>query len=321
MQGMFGHAVCSERVHVTATVSHQRRRHSKSSRVTRLVAALLPVTACFLQGCGTRRACKINDIYELIQVDGRTGLTKKELERAGVKLCARHLRKEETYSGDACTEPDKVFSGGDLPTPANGDPSALLLVRCPSTSYPKGKELQRVTCSDDYIGDIDDSGYMMKALHLRFDNYERASNCLLGITSADVNATMPKQVLAQVRRNEEGTRLMRSGDHISVVGRGVRHPQRGELQAAVAAVAATSGEARTEALVRELGPAVLAKADALLATADISIHPHGTFHVQRRHESHQKHGAKHHHLAHHAPHPEVRSASLFRAESGALDST
>mmetsp|Transcript_79222 Transcript_79222/g.144524 ORF Transcript_79222/g.144524 Transcript_79222/m.144524 type:complete len:305 (-) Transcript_79222:107-1021(-) len=131
-----------------------------------------------LQGCGNRRACKISDIYGMIQVDGRTGLSKGELEKAGVKLCARHMRREETYRDGACNPPEMVFNNDELPTSAQGDVNALLLISCPSTSYPKGKELQRVTCNDDYIGEAAD-GTVQKELHLRFDNYDQSSNCML----------------------------------------------------------------------------------------------------------------------------------------------
>ena len=48
-----------------------------------------------------------------------------------------------------------------------------------------------------------------------------------------------------IHRSAPGTKLMRSGDHISVVGPGVRRAQRGELQAAVAEVAASAGEVAT----------------------------------------------------------------------------
>merc|ERR1719253_586127 len=109
-------------------------------------ATLLPAAAFLLQGCGTQRACKISDIYSLIQVDGRTGLTQIELEKSGVRLCARHLKKEETYADDACVQPEQVFLNGDLPTPVNGDTNALLLAWTPN------KEQQRVTCSDDFMG-------------------------------------------------------------------------------------------------------------------------------------------------------------------------
>merc|ERR1719502_1199674 len=178
-----------ERVHGERTILTSRQRPLAST-------ALLALASVLLQGCGEKRACKISDIYGLIQVDGRTGLTKHELERAGVKLCARHLRKEETYLDDACVGPEQVFSDGELPTAANGDSNALLLVRCPSSAYPKGKELQRVTCSDDFMGEFDD-GTIQKALHLRFDNYERAANCLLGSNmtlEVDEKESMPEQV-------------------------------------------------------------------------------------------------------------------------------
>lgn len=140
-----------------------------------IVAAALSMA---LQGCANHRGCKISDVYGMIQVDGRTGLTKTELEKAGVRLCARHMRKEETYRDGACGPPEMVFANDELPTSAQGDVNALLLISCPSNSYPKGKELQRVTCSDDYVGEGAD-GTIQKELHLHFDNYDQSANCLL----------------------------------------------------------------------------------------------------------------------------------------------
>jgi len=312
-----------------------------------LLAALLPVVAVLLQGCGNRRACKIGDIYALIQVDGRTGLTKHELEKAGVKLCARHLRKEETYADDACVDPEHVFVDGELPTPANGDSNALLLVRCPSTAYPKGKELQRVTCSDDYMGEMDD-GTVEKALHLRFDNYERAANCLLGgnttmeLGSPNDNATIPKQVLTSENRKSKkdhgikgsieamASKVMRAhGDHIALLESPASQSRgaRAELLMAAAAVAELGGgdvQERAAALARELGPAVLSKAeaDALLAKTDVSIHPHGTMSVHK-HGSHHGHGHRKQHEEHMHLKQEASSKmhheTMFRAETSAPD--
>jgi hypothetical protein len=267
-----------------------------------LVALFLPLLAAFLQGCGTRRSCNIEDIYGLIQVDGRTGLSRSQIERAGVKLCARHLRKEETYLNDACVEPERVFMDGELPTPSNGDSNALLLVRCPSTAYPKGKELQRVTCSDDFMGELDD-GTIEKALHLRFDNYERAANCLLGINETleiDSNANTSETVLTRekvsriVRGNgKKDSTVMRSqagGSHIHFP-RGSDHGS--QLLAAAAAVAAATREERAQTLAREFGPAILAQTEEdverAIAQTGFGILPGGNF--QRTHKHKRAHGA------------------------------
>lgn len=161
-----------------------RDDHLRPVRKRNLLGILFGVAfALGLQGCGNRRACKISDIYGMIQVDGRTGLSKSELDKAGVKLCARHMRREETYRDGACNPPEMVFNNDELPTTAQGDVNALLLISCPSTTYPKGKELQRVTCSDDYIGEAAD-GTIQKELHLRFDNYDESSNCMLSANSS-----------------------------------------------------------------------------------------------------------------------------------------
>jgi hypothetical protein len=231
-----------------------------------------------LQGCDSRKGCKIDDVYQLIQVDGRTGLGKAQLEKAGVKLCARHLKKEETYENDACMEPGEVFANGELPTTANGDVNALLLVRCPSTAYPKGKELQRVTCSDDFMGE-DEDGDIEKALHIRFDNYERASNCLLA-DNISVDDLM----------NEDNTETDNHGNTAKEV----------EL---FKAIDRATEDAHDPAVASSLGPPLLGRkashplssqalseAGTVLRDTDVNIYPHGVVAIRHSEEPHVQHG-------------------------------
>jgi hypothetical protein len=223
-------------------------------------------TAFTLQGCETKKGCKIDDVYGLIQVEGRTGWTRSQLEKVGIKLCARHLKKEETYENDACMETGEVFADGELPTTANGDVNALLLVRCPSSAYPKGKELQRVTCSDDFMGE-DEDGDIEQALHIRFDNYERASNCKL----AD-NVTVDELL-------DDDSSEANQPDTPDTLAKGVEFFK--ELDRA-------TEEAHSRAIESNLGPAVLgrkerhapahqalSKAGTVLTDSGVSIHPHG----------------------------------------------
>lgn len=283
-----------------------------------MIAKLMLAVALLLQGCSPRRACNIDDIYSLIQVDGRTGLTKHELEKAGVKLCARHLRKEETYANDACVEPNQVFTEGILPTPANGDSNALLLVRCPSTAYPKGKELQRVTCSDDYMGEAQD-GTVLKALHLRFDNYERASNCLLSFNTTldgddnttldrDQTETMPEEIMTQDNHStgdpriphpkKRGTpasmvsKVVRRGDDISWTPKGVSFA---EPEVIVATTSAADQEDAAQS-AHERAPALKREAGIRLTKTDVSIHAKGSVHVRHdRRKQDSSHPAVSHH--------------------------
>lgn len=236
------------------------------------VAALSSVAALLLQGCGpTQKACKISDIYGLIQVDGRTGLSKTELARAGVQLCARHLRKEETYSAGACTEPEQVFAGGELPTPSNGDSNALLLVRCPSSAYPKGKELQRVTCSDDFMGEMED-GTIEKAVHLRFDNYEIAANCLLA-----ANTTLEMDAPDE---QPQTTILAHDGQNHTAAGNmtdksAVNHMPSKVMRSSNDIIALVGSRGRRTDLLIEIAAAAAAS-PLVLARSDVDIHPHGT---------------------------------------------
>eukprot|EP00416_Gambierdiscus_australes_P023113 CAMPEP_0171071616 /NCGR_PEP_ID=MMETSP0766_2-20121228/10419_1 /TAXON_ID=439317 /ORGANISM="Gambierdiscus australes, Strain CAWD 149" /LENGTH=185 /DNA_ID=CAMNT_0011528165 /DNA_START=142 /DNA_END=700 /DNA_ORIENTATION=+ len=129
-----------------------------------------------LEGCGPTPSCKIADVYPKLQVNGRTGLSRLQLAHAGVWLCARHSAKRETYKGaEACSEPEEVFTNGELPDILAGDVQALLLVRCPSLTYPGGQIMQRVTCSRDYYF-AEPDGPLEQELSIHFDGNRKADN-------------------------------------------------------------------------------------------------------------------------------------------------
>mmetsp|Transcript_3966 Transcript_3966/g.9281 ORF Transcript_3966/g.9281 Transcript_3966/m.9281 type:complete len:177 (-) Transcript_3966:174-704(-) len=135
------------------------------------------ITMGLLEGCGPTPSCKIADVYPKLQVNGRTGLSRLQLAHAGVWLCARHSAKRETYKGaEACSEPEEVFTNGELPDILAGDVQALLLVRCPSLTYPGGQIMQRVTCSRDYYF-AEPDGPLEQELSIHFDGNRKADNC------------------------------------------------------------------------------------------------------------------------------------------------
>lgn len=124
-----------------------------------------------LQGCAfidKDEPCRIDAVYGLIRVNGKTGLTKEQLDQAKVKLCARHTGATETYEGEgACSTPEKVFPDGTLPDIMTGDSQALLLIVCPTNTYPSNKDIQRVICNRNVTG----------GLSLHFDDYSTSADC------------------------------------------------------------------------------------------------------------------------------------------------
>lgn len=164
---------------------------------------ILAASALLLQGCShAKTSCTIADIYPLIMVDGKTNLTKSQLEEAGITLCARHTARQETYQGEgACSKPEKVFLDGELPDIMTGDSQALLLVRCPTASYSNGKDMQRVLCTKDYASDDDassNSNISMwedeRELSIRFDDTRVSANC-------ETSAKMAKEQAEEARED------------------------------------------------------------------------------------------------------------------------
>mmetsp|Transcript_38726 Transcript_38726/g.121007 ORF Transcript_38726/g.121007 Transcript_38726/m.121007 type:complete len:240 (+) Transcript_38726:86-805(+) len=140
-----------------------------------LACALL---ASLLQGCNKEPGCRIQDVYEQLLVNDKRGFTREQLERAGVWLCARHSARPETYKGkECCSRPEEVFHDGEIPDMMVGDSQALLLLRCPSTTYPGTGEIkQRITCAKDFYFD-DPDGPMKEELALHFDAERRPASC------------------------------------------------------------------------------------------------------------------------------------------------
>jgi len=152
-------------------------------RVAELCFSVLLVIALALtlKGCKRVDSCLIEDVYSKIRVNGESGHSKAWLQEHDVTLCARHLGRLETYKDKhACSSVKDVFPDGHLPDVLYGDSEALLLVRCPTASYPKAQVMQRVTCSTDIVFDPPD-GPITRRLALHFDGADKASNCQLAV--------------------------------------------------------------------------------------------------------------------------------------------
>lgn len=160
-----------------------------------LVATAIGAIAFILEGCDSTlhtnaKDCKIADIYPMLQVNGRVGYSKSALDDAGIRLCARHAARMETYQGlDACSKPDEVFPGGHLPDIMVGDSQAMLLVKCPSSEYPNDHNLQRIICSMDLSFDAN-NGEEHQVPTVRFDSDRAAANCVINAT-IQANGTAP----------------------------------------------------------------------------------------------------------------------------------
>jgi len=160
--------------------------------------------ALLLVGCGKPRACRIADVYGLLQVDGQKGLSERDLSAKGVRLCARHLGKKDSYKGaDLCSHPDEIFPSGELLDVGSGDSQAFLLVRCPSVNYPRARDMQRVTCgssnSDSFFYDDSEEDKMM----LFFDGAKDPVNCETQANSSK-SKRHSEEVLTSAGDQEEG---------------------------------------------------------------------------------------------------------------------
>lgn len=144
------------------------------------------VMMMLLQGCVKQRGCKIDSIYPHLQVNGKKGLSRNQLMQSGVHLCARNIAKKETYmKKDMCSKPEDLFPDGVLPEIGASDLQMLLLVKCPSSIYPKGYDMQRVTCSHDIV--FDENGeWVRKELVLFFDTTHTAENCIVNESIVEV---------------------------------------------------------------------------------------------------------------------------------------
>mmetsp|Transcript_103084 Transcript_103084/g.274072 ORF Transcript_103084/g.274072 Transcript_103084/m.274072 type:complete len:250 (-) Transcript_103084:60-809(-) len=186
----------------------------RSARARLAGAAAWAVLPLALQGCGKGPGCKIQDVYAQLQVNGRTGFNQDQLKGVGVWLCARHSGKQETYRGEeACSKPEEVFADGELPDIMVGDVREMLLVRCPSSTYPGTGEIkQRVTCGKDYYFD-DPDGPMKEELAIYFDTGRKSMNCQVDDDAgrlAEKNATrLPEEA-------RSGTEAVSRAEHAGV---------------------------------------------------------------------------------------------------------
>lgn len=160
-----------------------------SSHAALCVPVLLAAVAVLtLQGCWLPAAlrpvdtsCDLGGVYALVRLNGRAGMNKSALHKAGVRFCARHLLRPETYANGGCMEPQALFPEGRLPSYNHADQHALLLVTCRDGAFASdGSDVQRITCSDDVVGE-DDYGELRKEPRLHFNN-DDSTDCRTGGT-------------------------------------------------------------------------------------------------------------------------------------------
>lgn len=163
------------------------------------LGAVLVAATSLLQGCklpfiGQQPGCKITDVYSMIQVNGRSGLSQEQLNKAGVELCARYEPADhDTYGGGTCNKPIDVFPDGELQDALKeGEKQPVLLVKCPGTTGDeKGEGLQRVTCSTDIYFDKPD-GPIRREPMLHVNGERLGENCLTDKTGWELPTDLVK---------------------------------------------------------------------------------------------------------------------------------